>query len=263
MGISYLLLAAGFGTWASLIYVYVYKISQFSIPVAFLGALALWTPTNFFSTKAQTIIKSVTTVLIVFSIASTLTDTFGGLVIQQAAVKDPIKLLIGLVLGLIIIYYGSKSKNIDLPDPMREVVLYGVGAALLVWSYLHRDNWALLVVVYGISDLLGAVLVQRLLKLVPEKIKFKVVYEFLIGLVAFAPVTFSVVLLLRVIGNIAIAGPAATIMSCGLATFGVTLLTFKWSGFKGLWKTVKLEGLKDVVFLVVAIVCVVLIYQSF
>lgn len=251
MGTVYLLLAAALATAASLTYVTYF--TEMNVAIAFFIAILLWSPSNAVFTKAQTKVTNVAVALIVFSISVTMSDTLGGIFVQGIVVKNLFTLLLGLASGILVIYFGSRAKDFDRPDVKKEIVLYVIGILSLAAAWMFRSYWYVLVLIYAITDLFGAVLSLRLLGYIssPANDKMRPVYEYAIGVVAFLPITFVAILLLDVLSNVAVAGPASTIMSCGVALVGSTLLT---SG--------KLKFV-DIGMLLFAVVSVLLIYASF
>ncbi len=248
-GIIDLILAALLGTTAALIFVT--NFSAGSIVIAILIALVLWSPTNYFFTRAQVHVKSVATSLIVFSVASTITDTLGGLVIQSSKVVNVFTLAAGLLAGILVIYYGARSKDFEMPNSRRELVLYALGIIGILFGFVFSSYWYVQVGLYALGDLFGAVLALRLLQYIPENSKYSGILQYAIGLVAFVPITITAVLMFRAMQTVAIVGPSATIVSCGVAMVGSKLLAGK------------AVSLRDVGFLGLSVVCVLLIFVSF
>lgn len=248
-GIIYLIIAALLSTAALLLFVLLF--SRLPLIYAFFSAIVLWAPANWLFTKAQTKVKDISIALIVFSIASTITDTFGGLIVQHTPIKNILSLIIGLGAGIAVISIGAKSKDFDQPSTKKELVLYIVGGASVLFAIVLKDVWYVLVASYAITDLFGASLVLRLLRYINEHKKSGWGYEVLIGLCSFVPTTFVAVLLLKVIDKIAIVGPTTTILTCGVALVGSKLLSNKYI------------KIKDVAFLLLSVACVYLIFTSF
>lgn len=249
-GIFLLVVSAVLATIASLLYIQ--NFATYPILFAFGIAVIMWSPCNAVFTKALNSMQNIAMALVVFSIATTMTDTLGGIIFQKPVITNVFFLILGLALGFVIVFQGAKTKaESSMPKKSFEIGLYVIGGLSLVLAYILKDYWYVQVFAYAITDLVGGVLTLRLLGFFSEQSQGKFWVQYLVGVLAFIPITFTFVLMVQTMQNIVIAGPSATIVSCAVAMLGGKLLLGK------------LPKLSELFYLLLAVACVVLIFLAF